>query len=129
MRVKYVIAVFEIELHFRPSCNVQGFFRAVGNVQCAVCNVQCAMCNVQCTSCNVQCALYFVQWAMCSVHCTSCSVHCTSCSVQGFLVQCAVSVVHCASCSVLGQRVVYFYIVLVESLQIGSKCLVYRILL
>ena len=37
MRVKYDIAVFEIELHFRPSCIVQ----------CAMCIVQWALCIVQ----------------------------------------------------------------------------------
>ena len=44
MRVKYDIAVFEIELHFRPSCIVQ----------CALCNVQCALYSGQCAACIVQ---------------------------------------------------------------------------
>ena len=36
-----VCSRFEIELHFRPSCNVH----------CALCSVQCAVCSVQCASC------------------------------------------------------------------------------
>ena len=62
---EYVMAVFEIELHFRPSCNVQCTLysgqRASYSVHRAMCSVQRAMCSVFGAVFNVQCALYFVQ--------------------------------------------------------------------
>ena len=64
MRVKCVRAVFEIELHFRPSCIVR---RELYSGQRAVCIVLRAMCNVQCTACNVQCFWCSVQRAVCIV--------------------------------------------------------------